>query len=133
MTARYQFSDFNFLIEAFVEPINSFAHGAFYIFYSLIHLSINIFLLLYKIPHHLAQIHNSMFYWGRGGLLLLIRGGPILLLLLCTWGNICWRFRLLGEVGVVLPVGIVGVAILGLSWCPILAHNNCMFSHQIPY
>ena len=39
-----------------MEPIKSFAHGAFYIFYSLIHLSINSFLLLYKIPHHLAQI-----------------------------------------------------------------------------
>ena len=88
-----------------MEPINSFAHGAFYIFFSLTQLSISSFLLLYKISHHLAQIHNSLFYWRRGWWLLL----------LCTWGNICWRFRLLGEVRVVLPVGIVGVAILGIS------------------
>ena len=33
----------------------------------------------------------------------------------------------------VLPVGIVGVAILGINWWPILAHNIYMFSHQIPY
>ena len=33
----------------------------------------------------------------------------------------------------VLPVGIIGVAILSISWWPILAHNICMFSHQIPY
>ena len=92
-----------------MEPIYSFSHGAFYLFYSLIHLSINSFMLLYKILHHLAQIHNSLFYWGGGWWLLLVRGGPILLLLLCTWGNVCWRFRLPGEVGVVLPVEIVGV------------------------
>ena len=89
-----------------MEPINSFVHGAFYIFYSLIQLSINSFLLLYKIPHHIAQIHDGLFYWRRGRWLLL----------LCTWGNIRWRIRLPGEVGVVLPVGIIGVAILGISW-----------------
>ena len=38
-----------------------------------------------------------------------------------------------GEVGVVLPIGIIAVAILAISWCPILAHNICMFNHQIPY
>ena len=116
-----------------MEPIKSFVHGAFYIFYSLIQLSINSFLFRYKIPHHLAQIHDSLLNWGRGWWLLLQRGGPILLLLLCAWGNIFWRFRLPGEVGVVLLVGIVSVAILGINWWPILAHNICMFSHQIPY
>ena len=40
----------------------------------------------------------------------------MLLLLLFTWGNIGQRFRFPREVGVVLPVGIVGVAILGISW-----------------
>ena len=37
------------------------------------------------------------------------------------------------RLGVVLLVGILGVAILGISWWPIFAHNICMFSHQIPY
>ena len=45
----------NFLIEAIVEPINSFVHGAFYIFYSLVQWSINNFLLLYKLPTTLLK------------------------------------------------------------------------------
>ena len=33
----------------------------------------------------------------------------------------------------VLSVGVVGVAILGISWWPVVANDICMFSHQIPY
>ena len=43
-----------------MEHINSFIHGPFYILNSLVQLSINSFLLLYKIPHHLAQIHDRL-------------------------------------------------------------------------
>ena len=39
----------------------------------------------------------------------------MLLLLMCPWGNIYRGFRLPCEVGVVLPVGIIGVAILGIN------------------
>ena len=61
--------------------------------------------------------------------MILLRGGPILLLLMCPWGNIYRGFRLPGEVGVILPVGIIGVATLGISWWPILAHNIFIFNH----
>ena len=47
---------------------------------------------------------------------------------MCPLGNIYWRFRLPGEVGVVLPVGIVGVAILGINRWPILAHCFVLIS-----
>ena len=64
--------------------------------------------------------------------MLLLRGGPILLLLMCPWGNIYWRFKLPCEVGVILPIGIIGVAIVGISWWPILAHNICIFQPSNP-
>ena len=35
----------------------------------------------------------------------------LLLLMLSTWGNIRWRFRLPGKVGMIPPVRIIGVTI----------------------
>ena len=50
-----------------------------------------------------------------------MRSGPILLLLMCPWGYIYGGFRLPSQVGVVLPVVIISVTILGIIWWPILS------------
>ena len=58
----------------------------------------------------------------------------------CGWdeepycrGHIWWRLWLPGEVRMVPPVRVIGVAIWGNGWWLVLTHNIGMFSHHIPY
>ena len=49
--------------------------------------------------------------------------------LLLGGGGIYRRFRLPSQIWVVLPVGVISITILGISWWPILAHNTYTFYH----
>ena len=91
----------NSSIKVTFQPIYSLFQGAFYIFNFFVQLSIDAFLLLHKISHHLAQIQNG----------LLNRRGGGCLLLLCSWVYIYRRLRFPGKVRVTPPVGVVSVAI----------------------
>ena len=44
-----------------------------------------------------------------------------------------WRFGFPGEVRMVPPVRVIGVAILGSGWWLVLTQNISMLSHYIPY
>ena len=106
----------NSSVKVTFHPIYSLVQGAFYIFNFFVQLSIDAFLLLPKISHHLAQIQNGLLNRRRGGWLLL----------LCSWGNICWRLRLPGEVRVTPQVGVVSVAIWSICLRIVLAHHICI-------
>ena len=55
------------------------------------------------------------------------------MLLLSSRGHIWWLFWLPGEVWVVPPVRVVGIAVRGSGWWLILAHSIGLFSQHIPY
>ena len=55
------------------------------------------------------------------------------MLLLCSRRYIRRRFWFLGEVWVVPPFRIVGIAAWGCGWWLVLAHCIGLFSHKVSY
>ena len=55
------------------------------------------------------------------------------ILLLCTRGYICWRLWFPRDVRMVSPIGIICVAVWGIGWWLVLAHNIGLFSHHVPH
>ena len=56
-----------------------------------------------------------------------------MILLLCTRAYICWRLWFLGEIMMVPLIGIICVAVWGICWWLVLAHNISLFSHHISH
>ena len=62
-----------------------------------------------------------------------VAGLRMIHLMLCSRRHTRRRFWFPGEVWVVPPVGIVGIATWGYGWWLVLAHCISLFKHKVSY